>query len=436
MRIATGAALALLCAQGAWGTEPNVDPEKICEHQKVNKIKLAIELLQTNNAPISALQWAQQTSARPPEMDPFAFLVVYGEQACKDHAEGLDCVGGRLTYAFNDSVTFLEDAMHVGPWSGVYEYQGPKPVNNGDQVQRAILEFFRNPDYQVMCLPQTPRPKKEENEKHLVDVRIRGLATDLYVPQLEDAFKTVDKATLSYTQDDIKNKRVRVGSGVVGVGFQLSGHPLWGSGVASGSVHVVPYLGMASNITKASGSEPSVTTNTRQVGLMFYGDTNKPFEYYWTFRPDLLWNLRDRSRLLTVSMGYLPILADRLNATREIADGYWWQWILDGRFVHGHYTTLGTRKPEDARDFDRIGGDVGFQFDHAGNVLPWSWKMTESYLRGWNGTYKNLSQLKSVWSFWLDDNKLVGIDFIYTDGRDPNTAEKDKSWKISVGVKY
>ena len=267
-------------------------------------------------------------------------------------------------------------------------------------------------------------------------IRIRGKATDLYAPQGSDAFQATDKATISYAENEVKHQHARTATGVVGVELEVSDRPMWGD--KPGYVDLVPYWGIASNITKTPGTKATVPSNSRQVGAMVYGYSSGDLPYYLTLRPDYLWNLPDKSRLFTANVGYVPVVLYYINSAGElgIGKGYWFQWIVNGKFIHGRYVDRGEREPQDSRDFDRFGGEVGFQLDHAGSPFPWSWKVGESYVHGRNGVYRNLAQLKSTFSISLDEKKMFGLDFSYTSGRDVETAEKDQSWKISLGLKY
>jgi hypothetical protein len=429
----------------AWCNEratPAIDPTKVCDtNHIVNKKKLAVELLEGANVPLSIVIWAQTSDSKPPAMDPLGFLLVVSDLACDKGAECGKKGAETLILANDNFLAVLKDAMNIDRQSGYFALSGSALPEDSVHLLDISLEYFRNPDYQIVCTGGPARPAalplaKTSKGAAMVDIRVRGKATDLYSLQGSDSFKAADKATISYAQDDIKHRHVRVGSGVVGVGLRLANDPPWGPDGSSGNVNLVPYIGIASNITKASGSNPSVNSNTRQIGLMLYGYTNLPTPYFWTIRPDLLWNLSDNSRLLTLNAGYVPIVLNYVNSTREFLDGYWFQWVVDARLIHGHYTDVGARKPEDSRDFSRFGGEVGFQFDHTGSVFPWNWKVAETYLHGSSGVHRNLAQLNSTLSLTFDDKKLVGVDFTYTKGRNPDTAEMDQSWKIGIGVKY
>lgn len=448
MRIGYRALAMILLAQlsqTSWAYEratPIVDPMRVCDDKHmVDKKKLAIELLEGANVPLSIIIWAQGTDSKPPSMDPLGFLLVASDVVCD---KGADCGknGATSLIEANDNfLAFLKDAMNIDRQSGVYALSGSSLPRDTYHLLDISLEYFRNPDYQVICsaesrIATTKAGSDVEQKPDIVDMRIRGKATDLYSLQGSDSFKAADKATISYAQDDIKHRHVRVGSGVVGLGLRLANEPLWGPEGSSGHFDLVPYAGIASNITKASGAKPSVTSNSRQAGLMFYGYTSLPSPYFWTLRPDFLWNLPDDSRLLTLNVGYVPIVLNYVNSAREFLDGYWFQWVVDARLLQGHYTNAGQRKPEDSRDFNRFGGEIGFQLDHTGATLPWSWKVAETYLHGSSGVHRNLAQLNSTFSLTFDDKKLVGIDFTYTKGRNPDTAEMDQSWKVGIGVKY
>lgn len=445
MRIRLWAMGALVCAHAALGQDvarPNVEPALVCKNQQVDKPSLAAELLDRYGISRRETRWAETAAWRPRSMNAEGYLVQLGKDRCTA-LEGCRQADA-LEKVQRDFLAVLKDAANLEGRSGAFELRGAGRIADEASVKRLAGQYFRNPEYQIACIgpgPVTaPAPASTEDavQALLERVRVRGKASDLYAPKDTAAFKAADKASLSYTQDDVKHKRVRVATGVVGFDVTLAKWPQSPGGGEKGNVDVVPYLGVSSNIAKAAGSDASVTTNTRQAGLAFYGYTNRPLPYYWTLRPQLLWDLTDKSRLLTTDVGYIPIVVDYVNSTREFtsAPGYWWQWIVQGRYAHGHYTRLGTRKREDSGDFDRIGGVVGFELDHASSVLPWSWTVTESYLRGWNGNPRNLSQLKSVLSISWDDKKLFGIDFTYTNGRDPDTTEKDHAWKISLGFKY
>lgn len=412
-----------------------IDPARICNADKVvDKKLLAAEILDSNKISHRLVRAAEGSSARPTELDPMQYLIARGELACGD--PGFACAP--------PSGAAKSDKELLGLAQMDFNQIKLPPTNTkitGIPPESEPREFFLNNDIVARCVGDEPAPAAAQavaKTKALPFTwRVRGKSDDLFIPQGDGAFKAVDKATLNLAQDDIKGRRVRTVNGVVGAAFRLSEHGLFGGDDDYGYVNLIPYFGIASNITKDAGKASAVTGNTRQFGITASGyETVNKTTFMWAARTQYTRNLADDSRLVTASLRYLPIAQEvRLNSPRQWRS-LWTQWLFDARYYHGNYTSTGSRTREETRDFDRIGAQVGFALSHVGKPIPWDLTVTETGYYSFAGPYQTLAQFKTTFAVWLDERKLAGIDLSYTNGRDGETALRDKSWKFGIGFKY
>jgi hypothetical protein len=273
-------------------------------------------------------------------------------------------------------------------------------------------------------------------------VRIRGKADDLYIdrnrqPDGADAFSTVDKASLSLTQDDDKGKRTRLISGVAGLAVPVGNGPLIPLESWDGRMELVPFVGIASNITKVTHTDPKVDQNQRSGGVAFEGTSwSNTMGYWWSIRPQEVWDLTKDSRLFTAALLWRPLFPGRVNTTINPDEPVQYQFLLDFRFNHGHYMDRGELSEDASQDYDRIGGQAGFSLSGGGENYPWTWTTKDAWFYALSGPHKNLSQFSSVLSYTFDKAKLVGVDLTYMAGRDGITGDHDTMWKIALGFRY
>jgi hypothetical protein len=408
-----------------------IDPNLLCpkDSQVVDKDTLAAAALDAGKVRWQFAAWAATSKDRPASLTPAEYLLVHFHTACSQ--SGVSCDdkqkdSDKLLDAYNAFLTTINDRQYFRS-TGSIDGTG----------------YFTDSNSTTQCQPSARNSQDVTKvttgkERPAIAIRVRGSADDLFVDQNSSTFNTLQKATLSYTDDDVKRKTTRNVTGVVGVAFKLSDDPIDKAENADGYTELVPYAGIASNISETGSSADSVTTNTREVGIAANSyHEQDDFAYVIAVRPQWLWNLPDDSKLFTGSVVFEPISLAVLNSKIELSDDLAYQWILDARYNHGQYTSLGSRSESTSQDFDRLGGRMGASLAHGGTVLPWTWTVTETWFHSIDGQYNSLGLFSSVVSFALDPPKqYVGIDLTYNDGRDGLTAVRDKMWMVSLGVRY
>ncbi|TDR46784.1 hypothetical protein DFR29_103320 [Tahibacter aquaticus] len=418
-----------------------INPKLICEKEVASKPLLATGMLE--DAEVNPLLIAWAGGAHPEwALNAAAYVIELGPKLCEEASlpAGLRALcekeSGKLNSARMRFVTLSIGLLP--PFTIEKTMEGKSPS-----------EVFALASPEIGCKPpETPPPPavvdKTERGSGLgaLSFRVRGKADDLYIdrnrqPQGADAFSPVEKATLSLTQDDGKGKRTRVVSGVVGVAIPVGDRPLVPLKGWSGRMELVPYWGIRSNITKAEKSLPKVDKNEREVGIAFEGTAwSKSMGYWWSIRPQELWDVSKDSRLFTTSLMWKPLLPQRINAPINPGGDVQYQVLLDVRFNHGNYTDRGLLKPEESRDYERLGGQVGFSMSGGGENYPWTWTTKETWFYALSGPYRSIGQFSSVFSYTFDKAKLVGIDLSYTTGRDGITGENEKLWRAALGFRY
>jgi hypothetical protein len=302
-------------------------------------------------------------------------------------------------------------------------------------------EYFLNTDTVIACAANdTPKdePKATAGNDYSGPSpwRFRGAPDALYLRRTADAFKAADKAQVSFSDDQVQNKRTKKLIGAVGYAFM----PLDSNGAV---LQIVPYLGINDNLTNVTGKATSYTANTRDAGTVISWQWPGPligpsFTNIISIRPDFLWNNRNESRLMSLNASYIPIVGNLLNAQivsdqQVIAI----RSIFDLRLDEGHFTDMGRATPGTLADYLRLGSRFGFDFTTMqGMPYPLDWSLTETFLHGFRGTPDDIRYFKSTLSLGLDQKKNFSLDLSYSNGRREDTGERERGWNLSFGAKY
>lgn len=419
-----------------------IDAKTICikegDRYYADKDLLAAEILQHNSIPLTSLVRAEKP-ANTFGLRPSIYLLATGGDACKD----IPCDDDAKEHEKLIAAKLIMRDLAEDRYDDGYKLEGIR-FKAGEMP---VPIFFSDNSARLRCL-QLERPgqtaptpvsnSEDAPSKPYPSLRVRSSADDLYLSRKSHPalFKSVDKATLSFSQDDENKKRVRKISGVIGLSIPLSEKPLF-PGTTRGYSDLVPYLGIVSTITKKGGSPSEVGENLRQFGVAYQGYSWSESGYWWSIRPQLTHNLNDDSKLFTTALRFRPVLLGKLNSNFSKNGKFSYHWLLDARFNHGRYTSLGHRGAElDNESYNRLGAQVGFSVAHNSDATPWSWTVKDTWYYDFSGSNRTIGQFESVFSYSFDKLQLMGIDLTYTNGRDGETGERDKSWSIDLGFRY
>lgn len=268
-------------------------------------------------------------------------------------------------------------------------------------------------------------------DQKTIPIRLRGSTDGLQFDRnLDSAFNGVDKASISFKDDDAAGKDTTKAAIVAGLvvpvlhNFQL-----------------VPYFGFETDTSKKRGEDKQITSNIIRAGTLFDFRTHGTgISHLFLLRPEFAANRKERSEYVTGTLTYQPIVNGWLNIARNIApdDQKLFSIIprFDMRLVGGHFTKLGDRPPEKSGDFVRVGGQIGLTVTSDVKWLPLELTVTETYLHALQGEPDDLSYLKGVFSLYFDEKKYFGIDLGYARGRFDDLKDRDQNWTIGFGAKF
>lgn len=276
-----------------------------------------------------------------------------------------------------------------------------------------------------------PADRPAPFDQKTIPIRLRGSTDGLQFDRnLDSAFNGVDKASITFKDDDAAGKNTVKAAFVAGLvvpvltNFQL-----------------VPYFGFEQDTSKKKGEGRQVSSDIIRAGTLFDFRTHGTgIAHLLLLRPEFAANRKQRSEVVTGTVTYQPIVTGWLNIARNIAPGEQKLFSIIPRFdvraVGGHFTKLGDRLPEDSGDFVRIGSQIGVTLTSDVKWLPLEFTVTETYLHALKGEPDDLSYLKGVFSLYFDEKKYFGIDLGYARGRFDDLKDREQNWTIGFGAKF
>lgn len=276
------------------------------------------------------------------------------------------------------------------------------------------------------------------------DQALSEVNAELYVPG--------NQAKLSFQQNSGSNAVTNNVVGALGYNFTYRSQP-WTAGIT-------PYVATDREIKYANNqnkTQPNVSANTLDFGFVLSGvwDRNPPsptapdLEFnrlYLLVRPDWLKNFVDHSEIWSINTRLVPLVTGPVpfNSLRPIwlgpvpSDTYRWTPLLDLRFDKGWFTARGRVKENLPlnEDFTRLGGMVGLALE--ANWIPGQpVDLFAQYIDfvPIQGFKKSLGYFQTQGTWYIADQKAVGITASYENGRRQDTAQRYEAWTISLTFK-
>ena len=437
-KLALAIGLAVATPAGAASTNPA--QKDVCADGRLDRERLAIFVLDTQGVTRQLEAWAE---AHRDGRYATARQQVAGE-------EGICDASGLCTPEMARKVSAAQDTI-------ADVLRDDRTFDN----PRAISEpaaFLTDGTVSVACRTLGGAPVEmagvgTKPRKLDLPIRVRGTPASLIFLRGGGDFKTADKATLSFSDDGITDKRSTKLVGVLGYPISLR------SVVAPGQyafAELIPYVGINKNTSRVTGKDRTVTTDNWRLGALltyratqtFNAGTPRYSVLYHVLgaRPEYLFNDKDGSQVASVNLTYMPVinsipgLGIGLNAYRPLdrarTDFISVRPIIDLRLNGGTFTRRGDRPAQDARDFVRFGSQFGLALSHDDPNLPIDLAVTETYLLGLAGEPGELSQFKSVLSVAFDPDRYFGVDISYVRGRREDLADRERLWSIGFTLKY
>lgn len=290
----------------------------------------------------------------------------------------------------------------------------------------------------VRCVPATqtialPKPIPAPFDFKTVPLRLRGSTDGLQFDRyLDSAFGGVDKASFTFKWDDEAGKDTAKAVFVLGYNFKPK----------PGSFELVPYVGFSTDTTKRNGAPKEVAERAFRTGILF--DMRRHGEgitHLILVRPEYAWNRKEKSELLTGAFTYQPVINGKFNDAINIVTAKNQSLFSiiprgDLRLVGGHFTKKGDRADDDARDFVRLGGQLGVTFVSDLKWLPVELSVTDTYLWALTGEPGHISYLKGVFSIYFDEKKYFGVDLGYARGRRDDLLKRESNWTAGFAARF
>lgn len=376
--------LAVSSAAGADGFA--LKQSQICVDGMVDKALLARSLLDAAQASRRLEDWVGEHPSNRPELKGLSprERMIADETLCARVGEGdkakapaycSESDAKNLPIARQALITML--ASEPGSFQNIMGVRDP-------------AQFFASPAAGLRCLTTATgqpveiagaAPRKFDLK---VPIRVRGASDGIQYSRADTAqFKPLDKATVSFANDKVKNKKTEKWSVFVGYPFPLTDKN-------GQTAELVPYVGWTRDAAKTNGTR-SVNGDAFHVGAVFDDLlTLHQVTHWFVVRPDYAFNRKENSELGSTTLTYVPVINGVINDYLRLIPGddhfISVEPMLDVRFVGRHFFRQGSRSDDDSRDFLRLGGQVGLSFSSDLAAFPADLTLTELYLPALNGS--------------------------------------------------
>jgi hypothetical protein len=436
------------------GSFPNTSD--ICQGGIVVKEKLAKAILKQNPDAMKLYVDANDGAGRPAEYQPQWRRIFTDPNFCESDpgclAPPLDkkATGDKKppldNSAARDVITRLRidfaDALVTNVTGTYYRMENPK-IGTAYLLGKDGANSIRcvGPDFPVAAKPF----------KLTSPVRLRANSDDLGIdaadpnPDQKNAFKNAKPATISYTQDGVLKTNTTKMQAAIGYPIAL---PFNSETFSYFKGEVVPYLSATQTFTKTAGKAATLAdTNMVAVGaLLNVQDILKDvagLENVFYFKPQYLWNTKDKSEIASARFVYAPWTDGALKLNTDtllgtLPFGSWLTILFDVRNDVGEYTKKGIDPVAALRhtSYDRAGSKFGFVLstdDHGPHVVL---NVSETLLYGFAGSIRRLDYLDSSLTFYFDSTSNFGFTLSYTKGTNPDTSVSAQTVSASLSAKF
>lgn len=350
------------------------------------------------------------------------------------------CSQGTATKLSNAAIAlidFLRRNARVVP-AGQAGFEVTSSVSGLDQPR--LTAFLRGAPgaFQVVCVagataPAAPIGEAEAQIKSIVSsIAVRKNIEDLTIPSSSKKFQSLDRATISYTDDRIKGTRTLATAGVAG--YQLPASLL---GEYASTILFADYSG-----NRVWADNPKNNQNIGNFGTGVLGNFDVPLFGY--FQNVNLFGHYVHSHVTDSDLfaGKMTITPDLPIPGVGIAfnpnDGPL-AFLLKPqlKLVYGSVLNAGSNPLLiDTHDYARGGGKIAFWiFGVDGIFRNFTFNASYESLKVWRGPLDTISRFESTLSYTLGDQDNWAVELKYVNGRNVDTLEREQIVKLGLGYK-
>jgi hypothetical protein len=310
----------------------------------------------------------------------------------------------------------------------------------GDLDQARLTAFLRGArgSFQVACVAGATAPAASTGEaeaqikKIVSSIAVRKNIEDLAIPSSSKKFQSLDRATVSYTDDGIKGTRTLATAGVAG--YQLPASLL---GEYASTILFVDYSG-----NRVWADNPKNSQNIGNFGAGMLGSFDIPIFGYFQ-------NVNLFGHYMHSHVTDSDLFAAKVTITPDLPipgvgiafnpnDGPL-AFLLKPqlKLVYGSVLNAGSNPLLiDTHDYARGGGKVAFWIFGVDSLFK-NFTLNASYesLKVWKGPLDTISRFESTLSYTLGDQDNWAIELKYVNGRNVDTLEREQIVKIGLGYK-
>jgi hypothetical protein len=292
----------------------------------------------------------------------------------------------------------------------------------------------------IACIKEPP-PAPPANNTDKSPIRVRGIASDLYVGRDSAAFATTSKATVTVTSDTSAKPWTESTKLQGAVGYAID------AGSSQDVIAtIVPFVAGNISVTDTQAKpRTEAAYNFVSGGALFTADVGGLD--YITVMPQYLDETTQHAQLASLRAIYqpwtnaaasAPFLPLNTAVPLPFAPTVSGQFLFDLRADVGTYTDRGLPAyVAQNKDFGRLGTKTGFAFTSTQQAIPsYTFVITETLLYGVAGSLRNLNLLETSLTIGLDSHSYFGITFGYTNGFNEDTAVREQTWTLGLSGHY
>jgi hypothetical protein len=326
-----------------------------------------------------------------------------------------------------------------------------------EPISANVRAFFLNPGSTLapICFgsktaADTPNPPVADDKGRASGrLLIRNSAADLSTSQSDSAFKGLQRASLSISNDRLQSSTTYNVQGVVGYGIGQSPIPGWSG--ASGEI--IPYFSYTRQFV--DGNNPNKVSNVDNIGagvigdLLFRGgglqdDFPLTKGIYNDIQLSSQWVHSNRSNtdVLSGKVTYTPYINPLVVpgiATTERVGDFLLMLMPQAEFIYGDVLNSGNNAVlNQTGTFQRLGGHVAFSANaDTGTIAGVGFNASYDYLKNFGvGPVSQITLFTTALSYTMPKQEYWSIQLKYADGRNLDTLERQRLLTLGLGLKY
>jgi hypothetical protein len=370
---------------------------------------------------------------------------------CPKDATARKNLNTKLAHALDQLTGYLQrHSVPVNPNLGGYQFTFAVTTAN-------VTDLFTNPKTKLapVCLaghtPAGSPPPPAASDQSRVPGRliIRNAVSDLSVAQGSDAFKTLQRASISVTDDVINQSRSYAVQGVVGYGFGQAPVPNWGDAFAE----AIPFVSYTRQYVE--GANPNKLADIDNIGAGLLGDLLFPaLPFQNAFGPtsgmyndlalttQVVHSNTSNTDILSGQLTYTPYLnptvVPGIMVPERVGD-FLIMLTPQLLFIYGDVLDSGGNAVlSQTGTFDRIGAHLGLSIKadtgvFSGIGLNATYDAQRSY---GTGSIPYIELFTSTLSYTFPQQQYWSLQLSYNDGRNLDTLQKEQVVTLGLGLKY